>query len=1463
MPKHSGRNLQKIAVAFFILFIFSLQIVSGAFASALDHVEVMSAPLTAKSSAANGMVRVYLSSLGNPSTLNLTIVGNYSVNGDTSQSISSGSSVTVGFSSSTGAITLTRNGVKTNMGTYFALRRHSASGTNGVKIAQARESGNLYPGDISFRAVASGGGYKLYTVAHIYIENYLYGVLPYEMGNSTNIEALKAQAVAARTYTVKQMQSRASGYFDVYDTTSDQVYRGTPSGNLNCVAAVDATKGIVLMYGSNYIITYYSASNGGQTEAVRTGGSYPYFTVKDDPFDFANPSSTVKSKTVYADLAGGSNNASLVNLLKSKAVTKLKSGGYNATSANTTLKTLKSVTPHTPMYASPSRLYTKMDFTMTASVGGSSTTVTVTCDIFSELESMLSMSIQSTKNELWSVTKSGGNFVLQARRFGHGMGMSQRGAMYMAKLGYTYDEILGFYYDGCKRVQHRFTNTILSVTGDTQTTVEDPADITGDDPAACKGTVKLIGSGATLAIRTGKSTSASLIGTAGNGAIVKVLANDGTWCFIQYGNLKGYVPANALSISGVPAGHEETPTAIAGFATVTASDFVNLRQSGSMSAAVVSTAPNGGVLTVFSTSGSWAYVQYCATVAYVNTGYISGVTTTYPSEVVSSGSSTATIATEDGTGTVNLRASASTDAQVLAQLPHGASVTVTADDGSWCAVTYSGQTGYVLSRYVSYNGDSLENNNGGSGGEGGDTPGGEPSGTAATVSAEIGYLREQPSADSSSKLLVAQGETVTVTERGEEWCAVSYAGETGYMLTSSLSFSSAGGTQTAVKAVVTTQSGSLNMRAEAKAGSRILTTIPRGAEIDVTSSGGTWCGVTYNGYAGYVMSSFLTFMQGGGATNPPAGGGGTAVVTTQSGSLNLRAEPRSGSAILRTIPQYATITVHERGAEWCHVAYQGSTGYVMTVFLTFPDEEPGDDPDGGGTTGPSEPGGEEPSGPDDPNGGGEPEVPDGGDHPDVNDPDEPIVPDPGDENTLYAVVTTVSGSLNLRRDPLPGSDVLARIPKGTTIVITKKLSAWSQTTFAGQTGYVMNAYLTFQQGRPDVSGGETAVVTTVSGSLNLRMEPSKGSGVVMRIPQYATVSVQQRGASWCYIGYNGAYGYVMTEFLTFSGNAPNPDAGTGGDAEGPGADTGAGTAYVTTVSGSLNLRAGASGGARVIRTIPRNAEVTVDVYGDTWCGVTYGGVSGYVMTQFLRFMPKSAEAETPLEETPPESQPTGEPGEEPDAQKEETPVTAWVLTASGSLNLRETPSGDARLLTVIPRLAPVSVLRDDGEWAYLRYGGYDGYAMTKYITYTDPGAQAGGENPSGGTQDSGTEAPETQPEREETSSGDGTDANPETGAQPEQPGGSSSGGIITEGGMSLDVTLEAPARATYALVVPAVGQETLALRSQCLDASEKLADMPASAEVEVILRGDTWCLVQYGERQGYCLTKYLSMRERE
>ena len=667
-------------------------------AESVSGVQVRSAVLHSDTITTDGMVRVYLASLGSPSVLNLRIGGGYSL-GAAGEYLADGTAVTVNFSTYTGEITLSFNGRTLNMGRHVTLRRYSASSSHGITISQSKDSANPYPGDLELRAVYGSNGYQLYTIVHVYIENYLYGVLPYEMGNSSSIEALKAQAVAARTYTVRMMQSRASGMYDVKDTTSDQTYRGTPSGNANCVAAIDATKGIVLMYGSSYITTYYSASNGGQIEIPRTGSYYSYMQVKDDPFDYANPSSTVKRKTVYANLQSASNNAQLISLLRSKAISKLNQSGYAVSMSNTTLGTLKSITPHTPKYASPSRLYTKMDFQFTVTVGGFTTSVTVTCDIFNELESILSLGIQSTANELWSVSQGSNSFEIQSRRYGHGMGMSQRGAMYMAKLGYTYDQILGFYFEGCTRVKHSFTHTFLSPSGDEQVNVEKPAEDEMTNASSCYGIVKLAGTGASLAIRNAKASAAAVIGSASNGAKVDVLSSDGNWCLIRFGELRGYVPASSLTITGTPTEGDIGASYVLGFARVTASDYVNLRAGESTGAQVLGTAPAGAVLTVFSRSGNWAKVQYNALSAYVHTNYISAITQSYPDSNLSSGDETASIRTDDG-GSVNLRAEASTTSQILGSLAYGTQVTVLSDDGSWSYVTTGGMTGYVMSAYL-------------------------------------------------------------------------------------------------------------------------------------------------------------------------------------------------------------------------------------------------------------------------------------------------------------------------------------------------------------------------------------------------------------------------------------------------------------------------------------------------------------------------------------------------------------------------------------------------------------------------------------------------------------------------------------------------------------------------------------------------------------------------------------------
>ena len=807
MQKKARSRERLTATLFFVVYLL-------AFPLAAMAVQVVSAPLNQQAAAENGMVRVYLSSLGNPSTLSLTTEGSYRISGGAGQELPSGARLTVQFSSATGALSYTYNGVKTSMGTSFTLRRNNVSGSGGIRIAQGRVPGNLYPGDISFRAVNNGGSYKLYTVAHIYLENYLYGVLPYEMGNSAPMEALKAQAVAARTYTVRMMQNRASGEYDVVDTTSDQQYSGTPSGNENCKAAVDGTKGIVVKNGFSYTATYYSASNGGQTESILNAwgtAGYGYLGVKDDPFDLQNPDSTVRRFTVYA--SAGSNASGLLSLLKNKAVSALKNSGYAATFDNTTLQTIQSISPRVPKYAAPSRLYTQLDFVMTASTrsqsGSMSTaTVTVSCHIFSELESLLSMGIQSASNELWSVARSGNDFVLEARRYGHGVGMSQRGAMHMGRQGYTYDQILGFYFPGCQRVRIAFTNQIFGGDPSDGVVVEQPAELSPggsniSESMLLEGYATVTTASGSLNLRQSASTGSRVLTTIPQGVRVEVIQRGEGWSNVTYNGFWGYVMNQYLAFSDSietnpadifpPTGNQGNPypseiLEMMGSAVVTTpSGTLNLRAIASLTASILRTIPRNFTLTVLERGGEWSRVQYLETEGYVMSRYLTFLKTPPeggepmlpPVQPEQGQGKMAQVTTLSGS--LNLRQGMSKTSAILAQIPQYFVVQVAAWNDIWSYVRYNGELGYVMTEFLTRidapgdRDEALANAL--------QPPDGSPLYTA-WVNVERGTLnlREEPSLWGAIRVEIPRLEQVSVLAENGEWCLVRYFGNTGYVM---------------------------------------------------------------------------------------------------------------------------------------------------------------------------------------------------------------------------------------------------------------------------------------------------------------------------------------------------------------------------------------------------------------------------------------------------------------------------------------------------------------------------------------------------------------------------------------------------------------------------------------------------------------------------------------------------------
>lgn len=119
---------------------------------------------------------------------------------------------------------------------------------------------------------------KLTVINDVDLENYLKGVIPSEMPTSWDVEAHKAQAIAARSYALANLGKRASKGYDLNDTPSDQAYGGASAENRGTTKAVNDTRGIVLTHNQKIISAFYTASAGGKTKSASAawGGNVPY-----------------------------------------------------------------------------------------------------------------------------------------------------------------------------------------------------------------------------------------------------------------------------------------------------------------------------------------------------------------------------------------------------------------------------------------------------------------------------------------------------------------------------------------------------------------------------------------------------------------------------------------------------------------------------------------------------------------------------------------------------------------------------------------------------------------------------------------------------------------------------------------------------------------------------------------------------------------------------------------------------------------------------------------------------------------------------------------------------------------------------------------------------------------------------------------------------------------------------------
>ena len=279
--------------------------------------------------------------------------------------------------------------------------------------ARIRVGPNFYRGSLILRL---DPGQTLTIVEEASIEEYLEGVLPHEMDPGWPLEALKAQAVVARTFTYANLGKFRKDGFDLTADTRSQVYKGTTAVNENVRAAVRQTRGEVLGWKGKLLRVYYHACCGGATTdaGAAWGGSEesprPLRGVR-DPWCATSPHMKWIAYFAWADLTAAISERRMLNSpLKSLRIGARDAAGYVRT--------------------------------FLVKSGGSTVEVKA-----SDLRGALGAGeMKSVRIKSVNLLKKGVEFL--GGGSGHGVGLCQWGARLQADKGRSYTKILSFYFPG-------------------------------------------------------------------------------------------------------------------------------------------------------------------------------------------------------------------------------------------------------------------------------------------------------------------------------------------------------------------------------------------------------------------------------------------------------------------------------------------------------------------------------------------------------------------------------------------------------------------------------------------------------------------------------------------------------------------------------------------------------------------------------------------------------------------------------------------------------------------------------------------------------------------------------------------------------------------------------------------------------------------------------------------------------
>jgi stage II sporulation protein D len=339
-----------------------------------------------------------------------------------------------------------------------------------------KSGGILYLENVPYRdgiMLPAKSNNTLTVINYLTIEHYVYGVLNSELGYSNPEEALKAQAVAARSYAELNLGKHSADGFDLCASTHCQVYKGYSEEYKATNEATDETSGEMIYYGGKPVTAFYYKNSGGYTQNAEDVWTYsfPYLkSVKDEycpsyPWSTSLSFDSIRSKLEAAGYNPGSiQSVSISNSNSTGAVAELKITGSN-TAVCLTKEKIRNVLGATII---KSNMFTLSNGD--TATGSSSWKISNGFDLvspgskiyvvngsgnvkqFADGDPFYGHNGTSTaslgNNGSQAATVTGGTVNFSGYGYGHGVGMPQDSAIEMAKKGFTYNEILKYYYTG-------------------------------------------------------------------------------------------------------------------------------------------------------------------------------------------------------------------------------------------------------------------------------------------------------------------------------------------------------------------------------------------------------------------------------------------------------------------------------------------------------------------------------------------------------------------------------------------------------------------------------------------------------------------------------------------------------------------------------------------------------------------------------------------------------------------------------------------------------------------------------------------------------------------------------------------------------------------------------------------------------------------------------------------------------